>query len=46
MAEHNGGQMVLEVERIVKNRCKLDFIGRMDGTVLTPEDLIQKLEEA
>lgn len=46
VAEHNGGQMVLEVERIVKNRCKLDFIGRMDGTVLTPEDLIQKLEEA
>lgn len=46
VAEHNGGQLVLEVERIVKNSCKLDFIGKMDGTVLTPEALLEKLEEA
>ena len=46
VAEHNYGQIVLEAERIVKNNCELDFIGRVNGTVITPEDLLEKLEEA
>ena len=46
VAEHNFGQIVLEAERIVKNNCELDFIGRVNGTVITPEDLLEKLEEA
>lgn len=46
VAEHNYGQIVLEAERIIKNNCKLDFIGRVNGTVITPEDLLEKLEEA
>ena len=45
VAEHNYGQLVLEVERIVKNDCPVAFIGKGDGTVLTPGELIQKLEE-
>ena len=46
VAEHNYGQIVLEAERVVKNNCELDFIGRVNGTVITPEDLLEKLEEA
>ena len=45
-AEHNYGQIVLEVERIVKNDCKVDFIGKVNGTVITPDELVKKLEEA
>jgi len=45
VVEHNYGQLVLEVERIIKNNCALDFIGRVNGTVITPEDILQKLEE-
>lgn len=45
VAEHNYGQIVLEAERIVKDNCKLDFLGRVNGTVITPEDLLGKLEE-
>ena len=45
VAEHNYGQIVLEAERIVKNNCRLDFIGRVNGTVITPEDLLRKLGE-
>ena len=37
--------IVLEAERIVKDNCKLDFLGRVNGTVITPEALLGKLEE-
>jgi len=43
VAEHNYGQMVLEVERIVKGRCKVSFIGKYDGGVLTPYEILDKL---
>ena len=46
VAEHNYGQLVLEVERIAAGRCPVDFIGRYNGTVITPQDILQKLEEA
>ena len=46
VAEHNYGQIVLEVERIVKNDCNVDFIGKVNGTVITPDELVKKLEEA
>ena len=45
-AEHNGGQILLEVERIVKGACAVDFIGRLNGTVITPQEILKKLEEA
>ncbi len=46
VAEHNYGQMVYEVERIVKGRCPVEFVGKYNGTVLTPGDILQKVEEA
>jgi 2-oxoglutarate ferredoxin oxidoreductase subunit alpha len=45
VAEHNLGQIVLEVERIVKGACPVDFIGKADGTVITPAEILNKLEE-
>ncbi len=46
VAEHNYGQMVLEVERIVKCDCAIDFIGKYDGSVITPDEILAKLEES
>ena len=46
VAEHNFGQVVLEAERIVKGRCPVEFVGKYNGTVLTPEDILQKVEGA
>ena len=37
---------MLEVERIVKGACAVDFIGRLNGTVITPQEILKKLEEA
>lgn len=46
VVEHNNGQLVLEVERVIKNNCKLDFLGKVDGTVITPDEVIAKVKEA
>ena len=45
VAEHNYGQIVLEVERLVKGACPVDFLGKVDGTVITPAEILSKLEE-
>ena len=45
VAEHNYGQIVLEVERLVKGACPVDFIGKIDGSVITPAEILRKLEE-
>ncbi len=45
VVEHNSGQLVLEVERVIKNNCKLDFLGKVDGTVITPNEVIEKVKE-
>lgn len=46
VAEHNYGQMVLEVQRVVRGRCEIDFVGKYDGGVITPDEILSKLEEA
>lgn len=46
VAEHNYGQIVLETERIVKNDCKIGFVGKVDGTVITPDEILEKIKEA
>ena len=45
VVEHNNGQLVLEVERVIKNNCALDFLGKVDGTVITPDEVIAKVKE-
>lgn len=46
VAEHNYGQLVLEVERIIKNNCSLSHIGKVDGTVIMPDEIINAVKEA
>lgn len=46
VVEHNYGQYLLEVQRIIRNNdCKIDFVGKVDGTVITPEEIIKKIKE-
>ena len=45
VVEHNCGQLVLEVERIIKNNCALDFLGKWNGTVITPQEILAKIRE-
>lgn len=43
--EMNLGQMIFEVERIVKNDCKLAGVNRVDGDPLTPGEIINQVKE-
>ena len=45
MAEHNHGQMLLEVQRIVNDGTPVSFLGKVDGTVITPAEILAKLQE-
>lgn len=45
MVEHNHGQMLLEVQRTVSCTIPVEFLGRVDGTVISPEDILKKLRE-
>ena len=45
MVEHNHGQMLQEVLRTVSGALPVDFLGRIDGTVISPEDILAKIEE-
>jgi 2-oxoglutarate/2-oxoacid ferredoxin oxidoreductase subunit alpha len=43
--EMNLGQMILEVERIVKSDCALAGVNRVDGDPLTPAQIIEQVKE-
>lgn len=45
VAEHNDGQMLLEVQRIVEGRVPVSFLGKIDGTTITPQEVINKIKE-
>lgn len=45
VAEHNHGQMVLEVERVAGADCKIGFVGKVDGTVITPAEILAEIEK-
>lgn len=46
VAEHNYGQLVNEVRRVAKDNCEVKFVGKVDGTVIRPEEILAKIEEA
>ena len=46
MVEHNYGQMLREVQRTAGGAKKIDFIGRINGTVIPPQEILEKIEEA
>ncbi len=45
MVEHNHGQMLLEVQRCVCGALPVGFLGRIDGTVISPRDILARLGE-
>ena len=45
MVEHNHGQMLLEVQRTVGREVPVSFLGCIDGTVISPDDILAKLHE-
>ena len=45
VAEHNDGQMLMEVQRVVKSNCPVSFVGKIDGTTITPDDILAAIRE-
>ncbi len=45
VAEHNYGQILLEIQRIVKNDCSISFLGRVDGEIIMPDQIFDKIKE-
>jgi hypoxanthine phosphoribosyltransferase len=45
MVEHNHGQMLLEVQRTAGGRVPVSFLGKVDGTVISPAEILAKLQE-
>ncbi len=43
--EMNLGQMILEVERVIKGACDLHGIGRVDGEPISPFQIMDKVKE-
>ncbi|MBQ9468943.1 MAG: 2-oxoacid:acceptor oxidoreductase subunit alpha [Clostridia bacterium] len=43
--EHNDGQMAREVERAVRGRCETAFLGKIDGSVITPREILEAVKE-
>jgi len=45
MVEHNWGQMLRELERNIQGTTPISFIGRINGTVIPPSEILEKIEE-
>lgn len=45
MVEHNYGQMLLVVQHAVSQKVPVHFLGRINGTVIPPEDIMNKINE-
>ena len=44
VAEHNCGQLLYEVERLIKGTTPISFVGKYNGTVITPEEIENAVE--
>jgi 2-oxoglutarate ferredoxin oxidoreductase subunit alpha len=45
VAELNGGQMKMEVERVAAGRCRVHHLGRVNGEILTPGEILTAIRE-
>ncbi|WP_053957306.1 2-oxoacid:acceptor oxidoreductase subunit alpha [Inediibacterium massiliense] len=45
VAELNYGQLVMEVERVVKGASEIFHIGKVNGDIITPDEILSKIEE-
>ena len=37
--------MLLEVQRVVEGRVPVSFLGKIDGTTITPAEVLNKVKE-
>jgi 2-oxoglutarate ferredoxin oxidoreductase subunit alpha len=44
VVEHNHGQYLHEVERVAKDNTKVEFLGRISGGFILPEEVVKKAE--
>ena len=45
VAELNHGQIIREVERSAVDDCKIHHLGKVDGTILMPDEIVNKAKE-
>ena len=45
VAELNNGQIVNEVKRMANCNCKVHHLGKVDGTILMPDEIVNKAKE-
>ncbi len=45
VAELNAGQVVIEVDRAVRGRASVELVGRHDGRILAPADILARIKE-
>ena len=45
VVEHNYGQVLLTVEGIIKGDSSVEFVGKVNGTAISPKEIIRKVEE-
>jgi len=45
VVEHNYGQVLLTVQGIIKGNTRVEFIGKVNGTTITPDEIVRKIEE-
>ena len=45
VVEHNYGQYLHEVERLADRDVKIEFMGRINGAFILPEEVVRKAEE-
>jgi pyruvate/2-oxoacid:ferredoxin oxidoreductase alpha subunit len=45
VAELSAGQMVEDVRLAVNGAARVDFYGKMGGTIMTPPDVLEQVEE-
>lgn len=45
VAELNHGQLVLEIERVIKDESNIFQVGKINGEVITPQEILSKIKE-
>ena len=45
VVEHNYGQLVLEADRAIHGACPIEFLGAVNGTIITPDMILKKYRE-
>ncbi|HKK96238.1 MAG TPA: 2-oxoacid:acceptor oxidoreductase subunit alpha [Anaerovoracaceae bacterium] len=45
VVEHNYGQILIAVERIAQCNADIHFLGKIDGTTISPQEIVDKIKE-